>query len=275
MSKTIAQRKERLLASLSQFGLKDIAHLNPVLCVPFGHDLSQWGFERVDWAPYIWIGKEPLPKDHEYFVENKVFAIGLASVIACLQLDVKIGDKILDMCAAPGIKSLYLQILHQNKLNLYVNDISHDRLFRLRKVFQAFQVPLPHFTQQPGQTLLQKYSTGFFDAVIIDAPCSGEGNILTGDDAALANWSPAKVKRLAQLQRKLLITGKQLLKQHGEYVYATCTLNLHENEKALLKAGFELKQVDQETIRFIKLEKKAAVRIVPTAESIGFFVAKL
>ena len=76
-----------------------------------------------------------------------------------------------------------------------------------------------------------------FDAVIIDAPCSGEGNIMAGDEQALKTWSLAKVRRLAEMQRKLLKAGASLVKSDGQLIYSTCTLNTHENENVLRKAN--------------------------------------
>ncbi len=269
------ERLIKLQESLEAFDLHEVVVVRPTLCTPYGDDLSQYGFERVEWAPMIWIGNEPLPKDHELFKNNRVFAIGLASVLACLQLDVMRGDKVLDMCAAPGIKSLYLQLLHDKSLVLFVNDISHDRLLRLRHLFEQFHVPLPTFSQQPGQSLLNRYKEASFDAVIIDAPCSGEGNIFAGDTRALENWSLAKVKRLAQLQRKLLIAGMHLVKDGGSFVYATCTLNTNENEGALRKAGLMLSLVEKGVLTYKKLEDAEGFRIMPSGRSIGFFVAKI
>ncbi len=275
MPKNSSERKKELLASLSDIVIADFVTTRPVLCAPFNDDLSSFDFQPVEWAPMIWIGNEPLPKDHELFKNNRVFAIGLASVLACLQLDVMRGDKVLDMCAAPGIKSLYLQLLHDKSLDLYVNDISHDRLLRLRHLFEQFHVSLPTFSQQPGQSLLNRYKEASFDTVIIDAPCSGEGNIFAGDTRALENWSLAKVKRLAQLQRKLLIAGIQLVKDGGSFVYATCTLNTNENEGALRKAGLMLSRVEKGMLTYKKLEDAEGFRIMPSGQSIGFFVAKI
>ncbi|HMT18711.1 MAG TPA: hypothetical protein PKD20_00675 [Candidatus Saccharibacteria bacterium] len=275
MPKNSSERKKELLTSLSNTGVADFVITRPVLCTPYNDDLRSFDFQPVEWAPMIWIGNEPLPKDHELFKHNRVFAIGLASVLACLQLDVSSCDIVLDMCAAPGIKSLYLQLLHDKSLDLYVNDISHDRLLRLRHLFEQFQVPLPTFSQQPGQSLLNRYQEASFDAVIIDAPCSGEGNIFAGDNRALENWSLAKVKRLAQLQRKLLIAGMHLVKESGSFVYATCTLNTNENEGALRKAGLMLSRVEKDVLTYKKLGNAEGFRIIPSGQSIGFFVAKI
>ena len=277
--KTIDQRRQLLLDSLRDLGDLRITPTLPVLCAPFGDDLGKFGFRRVDWAPYIWIGTTPLPKDHPLFLENRVFSIGLASVLACLQLDLRPGDTLLDMCAAPGIKSLYLQIIHDKKIELYVNDISHARLVRLRALFERFDISLPVFSNQDGQSLVRRYGEGYFDAIIVDAPCSGEGNILKADQEALKTWSPAKVKRLASLQYKLLRTAQQLLKPAGQLIYATCTLNQHENEIVIQKsrAGTGLQTT---TARITELESYhlrtgEAIKLLPSEQSIGFFVAKV
>lgn len=273
--KTEQERFAILQDALSFLGEINIQAVRPVICTPYGDDLTVYGFKRVEWAPYVWIGETQIPKDDKLFTENRIFSIGLASVLTCLQLELKRGDKVLDMCAAPGIKSLYLQLIHDKKLELYVNDVSHARLIRLRALFDAFKVPIPIFSNQTGQSLAGKYKTNYFDAVLIDAPCSGEGNILKGDTGALKTWSPAKVKRLADLQRKLLKTGKLLLKDSGQFVYATCTLNMHENEGAIKKAHGTLDKVATQRIGIIKLSKKTAVRILPSDQSIGFFIARL
>ncbi|MCA9324326.1 RsmB/NOP family class I SAM-dependent RNA methyltransferase [Candidatus Saccharibacteria bacterium] len=269
------ERFAKMQDALSFLGKLEVTSVKTTLCAPFEDDLSSFGFKRVEWAPYMWIGDEKLSKDHRLFTENKVFSIGLASVLACLQLNLKAGDKVLDMCAAPGIKSLYLQLIHDKKLDLYVNDTSHVRLERLRALFSAFSVPLPIFSNQPGQSLHNRYNEAFFDAILIDAPCSGEGNILKGDTEALKTWSQAKVKRLAEIQRKLIKTGQKLVKTDGQLVYATCTLNQYENEGTIKKAGIELQDVQNTVLEQIQLEDSTAVRLLSSVYSIGFFVAKL
>ncbi len=268
-------RLKVLRSSLEPLGSLEVQSVAPTLCAPYDDDLSSLGFNRVEWAPYIWQGAEKLPKDHPLIIDNRVFSIGLASVVACLQLELSNGDKLLDMCAAPGIKSLYLQILHKKSLDIYVNDVSHPRLVRLRRLFDDFKIPTPTFTNQPGQTLSQRYKKAYFDAVLIDAPCSGEGTIFGGDEASLESWSPAKVKRLAQLQRKLLLTGSSLLKPGGTFVYATCTLNQNENEKAISKAGFMLDEVSMGPIGNKLLNVNEGYRVLPSSSSIGFFIARI
>jgi 16S rRNA C967 or C1407 C5-methylase (RsmB/RsmF family) len=272
--KTIQERFALLQDALIRSGMPvERVEPFPSVCAPFGDDLSEYGFERVSWAPYVWQGSVRLPSNHQLFAEHRIFAIGLASVFACLQVNCKPGNKVLDMCAAPGIKSLCLQLLHQNQLDLYVNDLSHDRLIRLRSLFEQFSCPLPTFSNQPGQTLARVYPEQSFDAVLLDAPCSGEGTILGGDDAALQTWSPAKVKRLAGLQRKLLMTADKLCAANGTLVYATCTLNKTENESVIRKSGLPEPVVAQDSQQ--QLRPGQAVRLLPSKLSIGFFVANI
>lgn len=264
-----------LKESLRDLGDLQVIATKPTLCSPYGDDLADFGFMRVEWAPMIWQGDIPLQDDHPLIKNARVFSIGLSSVLACLQLDLEPGDTLLDMCSAPGIKSVYLQFLHSKKIELYVNDLSHDRLLRLRRLFDQFNMTQPIYTNQPGQSLLNKYEKGYFDAIIIDAPCSGEGTIFEGEQAALNAWSLAKVRRLAQLQRKLIVSAQKLLKPSGQLVYSTCTLNEHENERAIKKAGSSVSAVTYDTPEFTKLEPGQAVRLLPSKEGIGFFVAKL
>lgn len=273
--KTGKERLRQLKESLVELGDLDIVNVKPTICTPYGDDLSQFGFERVEWAPMIWQGDTPLPDDHPLLKESRVFSIGLSSVLACLQLQLKARDKLLDMCAAPGVKSLYLQLLYNKKIQLYVNDLSHDRLLRVRRLFDLFDIPQPTYSNQPGQSLLNKFDLRYFDAIIIDAPCSGEGTIFEGDESALNAWSPAKVKRLAQLQRKLIIAAQKLATKDGQIIYSTCTLNMHENERTIKKAGIIVTTTPLPKPKHILLTPKTAIRLLPSQAGIGFFVAKI
>jgi 16S rRNA C967 or C1407 C5-methylase (RsmB/RsmF family) len=85
----------------------------------------------------------------------------------------------------------------------------------------------------------------------------------------------AKVKRLAQLQRKLLKTGFSLLKQGGDFIYATCTLNPYENEKVLAKAGASVETIAEGSLEIDIIPLNQAKRLIPSTNSIGFFVSRI
>ncbi len=81
------ERFAKLQDALSFLGDIQILPVKPTICAPYGDDLSSLGFRRIDWAPFIWQGDEKLPKDHDLFTDNRIFSIGLSSVLACLQLN--------------------------------------------------------------------------------------------------------------------------------------------------------------------------------------------
>lgn len=106
----------------------------------------------------------------------------------------------------------------------------------------------------------------------------GEGVILGGDDKLLKTWSTAKVKRLQQIQIRILKSAWSLLKPGGRLVYATCTLNKNENERVVKKAlGVDLSvttgELSLQTIPILRDQE--AWRILPSDNSIGFFVSVL
>lgn len=274
--KTLEERKALLASALSFLGPLDelMVRTKPTLCSP-EVDLGKYGFRRVSWAPYMWIGETPLQKDHELFKNNKIFSFGLASAYTCLALDILNGQTLLDVCAAPGLKSAYLQLLTGNTIDLYVNDVSKERMARLKRLHGSLGLNMPTATVMPGQYLNKTYERGSFDRILIDAPCSGEGQILAGDETSLQTWSPAKVKRLQQLQRLLIRGAVPLLKSDGQIIYSTCTLNKVENEKSVKKYIHSVTQqkVNEDTCP--ELSSGDSIRIIPSEFSIGFYIASL
>lgn len=210
------------------------------------------------------------PVDGEY--------MGLASMAAVEQLDLAHDQlKVLDICAAPGMKSLYT-LLSYPTIKMYVNDLSEQRLIRLKTLYKKYGITAERITKQDGATLSRTYPAESFNRIILDAPCSGEGVILGDDPAMLSTWSPAKVKRLQQLQIKLLKDAWKLLAPNGRLVYATCTLNKNENERVIKKAlGIQLdaRVTTLSPSKLTILRPNNACRILPSEHSIGFFYAVL
>ena len=134
-----------------------------------------------------------------------------------------------------------------------------------------------------GETIGKKYE-GYFDKVLLDAPCSGEGRFLANDAKTYRSWSEKTVQELAKLQKKLLKSAYQAAKPQGIIVYATCTLNKEENENILEWA------IDELNVKLLDIDLKIknsvgvssenkviqkALRILPSKETEGFFIAKL
>lgn len=166
-----------------------------------------------------------------------------ASVFVARQLRIKSGDQVLDMCAAPGGKSLILvealfaQGLGDKSGAIILNEVSETRRERLKKVVQQY-VPRDvrdhlHLAGKDGGRFALTHPENF-DAILVDAPCSGERHLL-GNLKELEEWKPKRSKVLAQRQYALLTGALEALKPGGSLVYSTCSVSKWENEAVVEK----------------------------------------
>ena len=190
---------------------------------------------RCDWMPgSLWI----TPSDRELFNEidlsrdNRIFRQSLSSMAAVQSLGVGPGDDVLDCCAAPGGKSSLIRLHQQSRGILVANDLSRNRVSRMRRLFELLGVDGIDTQVHDAKTLGSVFPT-CFDRVLLDAPCSGEGRFNLHEPATWADWNPGKIRRLAKLQASLLKSAIQTLRPGGLLVYATCTLAPEENECVL------------------------------------------
>lgn len=240
--------------------------------LPTFYDPKAQAGESVPVFPYATIANERVNLD-----VLDAEAMSLASMLAVLNLNTQPKDRVLDTCAAPGMKGMYLHAL-TSEIDYCANDISHTRLGRLKRLFNTHGIFPEAITHHDASRLTDLYQESSFDRIIIDAPCSGEGVIMAGDDKLLDVWSPAKVRRLQQIQIKILKNAWRLLKPGGRLVYATCTLNKNENERVIKKALkldviVDTASLDTHTAQIV--QPLHALRILPSAHSIGFFIAVL
>lgn len=171
-----------------------------------------------------------------------------ASFICASQLNISPGDKVLDMCAAPGGKTLILaESLAGGEL--WSNEISPTRRDRLKQVIIDY-VPkdIREHVFIKGKDGL-KYGINFpeeFDKILLDAPCSSERHVLK-DPKELESWGPKRTKKLAGIQYGLLCSALLACKSGGEIVYSTCSLSPLENdgviEKLLSKKGDQVEVI--------------------------------
>lgn len=180
-----------------------------------------------------------------------------ASYICASQLEIEPSDKVLDMCAAPGGKTLILaESLAGGEL--WSNEISPSRRDRLKQVIIDY---IPKETRShvfiKGKDGL-KYGINFpdeFDKILLDAPCSSERHVLK-DPKELETWGPKRTKKLAGIQYGLLCSALLACKSGGEIVYSTCSLSPLENdgviEKLLNKKGDQVEVITKEVEYFEK-----------------------
>ena len=177
------------------------------------------------------VGLEGLVQDYH---------LDAASTVPPRVLNVKPGDEVLDMCAAPGGKSLQLALALKGQGRLVLNEMSRTRRNRLAKVIEEHLTPDQRDIVRiwcQDASLLGLKSPDRFDKILLDAPCSSERHLLEHEDE-LDLWSIKRTKNLAQRQMGLLCSALTLLKPGGQLVYSTCSISPLENElniKKLLK----------------------------------------
>ncbi len=179
-----------------------------------------------------------------------------ASVVAALCLPVSDSDKILDMCAAPGGKTLVLASNMNNDAALYANERSPSRKARLVNVIQESlpqDVSCRIKTTCSDATSWCKRESECYDSILLDAPCSSERHVLN-DTKYLELWTPSRVKSICMEQWALLSCAYRLLKPKGFLLYATCALCPKENDETVLKLT---KKFDN--VRIISLHEVQAI----------------
>ena len=172
----------------------------------------------------------------------KPYYLDAASVVAAAALDVKPGDRVLDLCAAPGGKSLVLAAALAGgdggpRGELVCNERSSARRARLHRVLDEHLPPetralvrvTPH---DAGRWAL--YEPASYDRVLADVPCSSEQHVLQSA-GALAEWSPSRTKRLAKGAYAIACAAVDSVRSGGRVVYSTCALSPGENDGVIAR----------------------------------------
>ena len=167
----------------------------------------------------------------------KVYHLDQASFYPVLALEVRPQDLVLDMCAAPGGKSLLILERSLVPEHLTFNEMSNGRRQRLRRVFKDY-VPQGIFgkLRLTGHNASKwcLYEKQVYDKILLDAPCSGERHLLH-KDTELAKWSQARSKNLSVRQYALLCSAGLVAKPGGRIVYSTCSISAIENDNVIEK----------------------------------------
>lgn len=148
-----------------------------------------------------------------------------ASMIPPIVLDPQPGERILDMCAAPGSKTSQIAQYMENEGIIVANDVKGLRLAPLGINVQRMGVSNCVLTLMKGEGIQGVE----FDKVLLDAPCSGTGTIRKSIKT-IAIWNPEMIKRLASVQRRLITKAFELVAPGGRLVYSTCSVEPEEDE---------------------------------------------
>ena len=192
-------------------------------------DLSRFGLTPVPWADggyyYNMDSRPGLSAYHEaglYYLQEP------SAMAPAGLLDVRPGMRVLDLCAAPGGKTTQLAAALQGQGLLVCNEIHPKRARILARNVERLAVANALVLNEHPQRLAERFS-GFFDRILVDAPCSGEG-MFRKEEAAVADWSPETVEMCARRQLEILRCAAGMLAPGGRLVYSTCTFAPQENE---------------------------------------------
>lgn len=196
-------------------------------------------------APESYFTDIPLTK-HPYYFAGLYYSQEPSASCTVQALRPYIGERVLDMCAAPGGKSTQVASLMDGKGVFVANEIIYSRAKVLRSNIERNGVRNAIVTNNSPDEIARAYG-GYFDTVIVDAPCSGEGMFLK-EPQARDMWSEEYVHECVARQLKILDSADTCLQEGGYLVYSTCTFNKYENEgvvdKFRKKYGYELINID-------------------------------
>lgn len=206
--------------------------------------LSPFQLEAVPWTDDgFYISGEDGPGRHPYYHAGLYYIQEPSAMLPGQILDAKPGENILDLCAAPGGKTVQIAAAMNGKGLLFSNDISAGRVKVLIKNIELYGIKNAIVLNESPEVLANHFE-GFFDRVLIDAPCSGEG-MFRKDESAVKSWESFKCERCTQLQEPILHSADRLLKPGGTLVYSTCTFSPEEDEQMIAQfmrehEGYEL-----------------------------------
>ena len=195
-------------------------------------------------------------------------------------LDPKPGEKILDVCAAPGGKATHCGELMGNKGQIIARDIHKHKLNLIENSAKRLGIDIIT-TELHDATLLDKEKISSMDRVMIDAPCSGLGIIRKKPDI---KWKKSNkdLNELVNIQRKILSVSSQYVKPGGILIYSTCTISEKENldniNWFIQNFDFELDNIDPYIPESLHcdLSKKGYIQLFPNIHNCdGFFIARL
>lgn len=208
--------------------------------------------EPVEWEEcgyYFYADKDVKPGNHvlheagAYYVQEPS-AMKPASVLAA-----RPGEKVLDLCAAPGGKSTQIAGYMEGSGVLICNEIIRSRALILSQNIERMGVRNAIVLNETPQKLRDTF-VDYFDRILVDAPCSGEGMFRKNPQAA-AEWSMDNVRMCAARQDEILDCAASMLKCGGTLVYSTCTFSREEDEECA--ARFVKRHPDHELISMNKL----------------------
>ena len=202
--------------------------------------LSCQDFEKLspfEIRPIPWISngyfydEESRPARCAYYQAGLYYLQEPSAMTPASRLPIEPGDFVLDLCAAPGGKATALGASLNDTGFLLANDISTSRARALLRNLELFGIKNMLVTDEKPARLAQRFPA-FFNKILLDAPCSGEG-MFRKEEALARDWTPEKSAELSDIQKDLILKAADMLRPGGMMLYSTCTFSPCEDEEVV------------------------------------------
>ena len=192
-------------------------------------ELSDFSLRPVPWTGNgFYLEGEERASRHPYYAAGLYYLQEPSAMTPAACLPIEAGDRVLDLCAAPGGKATELAAKLHGTGILVANDISNSRAKALLKNLELFGAGNILVTSETPERLLT-YFEGWFDKILVDAPCSGEG-MFRKEPSMVKDWEEKGPAYYSEIQKGVVRAAARLLKPGGMLLYSTCTFSPLENE---------------------------------------------
>ncbi len=207
--------------------------------------ITPFNLEKIPWCPTGFLYNEMDKPGKHPFHDAGLYYIQEPSAMAVAELmPVEKGDKILDLCAAPGGKSTQIAAKMQGDGVLVSNEINSGRARILARNIERMGIQNCIVTSERPNKLEVPFNN-YFDKILVDAPCSGEG-MFRKNPETISQWCLDNVLMCADRQLKILKSADKMLKAGGILIYSTCTFSPEENEDVI---NIFIKEKDYEILK--------------------------
>lgn len=232
MKKLLGSEYEEFLASYDHprnFGLR--VNVDKISPKEF-EKIAPFHLTKIPWTENgYYYEEQDMPARHPFYYAGMYYLQEPSAMTPASRLVSKPGDRVLDLCAAPGGKATELGAHLHGKGVLVANDISASRAKALLKNIEVFGIRNSFVVNEVPAKLAENFPE-FFDKILVDAPCSGEG-MFRKDPAVAKVWDGNKPFECAKQQKEIITRAAQMLAPGGDMLYSTCTFSPEENEQVI------------------------------------------
>ncbi len=253
---TLKKSKEEILKELDNLNISYTPYL----------DLDNAYITNIDAKDYL---------NTDIVKNGIIYFQSLSSMLPAYFLGAKEGETVLDMCAAPGGKTIVLAQLLNNKVEITSNEVNKIRFERLKHNLETLGIR-SYLLNQDALRLDDYFR---FDRILLDAPCSGSGTLDLSNQKQMKAFSKELVKNSSILQEKLLNKALTILKPNSDMIYSTCSILEDENEKVLNKVlkkhNAKIVPIEIKNVPTLKSKIAGTLLVMPNELFEGFFIAKI